>query len=631
MALFQINNFSGMLTRRRVGTMNSGMTPIGKGHSIDPFTDPPILTFNEAATNLDVAHSTFTDIVVDGTVVEESGTLYLYSIDRSGKVYKTNTSTDASTVVTNSLGITLKYGGGIRYINPGPHQNLLFIAHDTGAIYMNTDGTNVVTVQNNTTFDVQMTDVSTSNSTIAVPINIAAPLTVGEAITLSGVVGTPPNPLVNGVTYYVIPFDSTHIRLATSAANAIAGTFIPLTTVGVTGPFTFQLSSWIPNVPHPVSEEFFGGLFIGNGPYLVDFAIGSLIISHSSRLNPTFPLGYTINTVEVDGQGRYLRVGATTGTTQDIITQNPTAPTQAPIARTVYWNGIDDSYDSYDPFTQTTTTSSFSFLGIDLSFAQDFWGSAILQSSGGNVDKLSAMKEIKAPNDGSLTATGDLLFFGAPYYVQGIWRAGIFSFGKLDETDQGNSMYPLVAIPPTSNNTVCTAVGMLKLVQNRYLAENGTFETNSKFYVSTYETGGTPAANFYSFNVTPNGGTPNDGVYETQVEEFTMMQQIERLSFYMLPTSAGVHFKVELVDMDGTVPTGASFEYAYSAGTDDTLLAGSLETFDWGNPEVKNFQGMGLRITNLGTVQPRITQIYITTGDVDKGATPDTPQPTTTQ
>lgn len=45
--------------------------------------------------------------------------------------------------------------------------------------------------------------------------------------------GTLPDPLVAATTYYAIRVDSSHIRVATSYANAIAGTFIELNTNGV--------------------------------------------------------------------------------------------------------------------------------------------------------------------------------------------------------------------------------------------------------------------------------------------------------------------------------------------------------------------------------------------------------------
>lgn len=80
---------------------------------------------------------------------------------------------------------------------------------------------------------VAYTAVNTGNS----QITIAQDFTTGDIYQVSSS-GTLPSPLIAGTNYYIIRIDSTHIRLATSAANAAAGTFIPLTTQG-TGNHTF--------------------------------------------------------------------------------------------------------------------------------------------------------------------------------------------------------------------------------------------------------------------------------------------------------------------------------------------------------------------------------------------------------
>lgn len=627
MAIFQINNFSGNLTRKVTGQMNSGLARVGKTYSIDPFNNAPGLIFQETPTNLDPTHATITDIIVDGVLNEESGVSYLYCIDRSGIVYKINTSSDATAVVTNALGITLKYGGGIKILatvgvgnaSSAATGSYLIIAHDGGVLYMDLDGTGVTTIQNFTVQGVTDIQVNTTNDTLTIPNSIISTLHTGDQVVLFSGSTPPPAPLVYGTTYYFVPFDNTHIRLATTQANALAGVYIDITTTGVaSGTFNFQFQNWISGVPHPISDEFFGGFFIGNGPYLADFNSNSLTLN-SSRLSPTFPKNYVINSLTVDGEGRYLRINGTTGTTQDIITTDPSAPTQAPISRTIYWNGIDETYDSYDPFTQTNMSSMFSFLGNDIGFGQDFWGASMFQTQSGSVDKMLDIKEIRAPNYGSITSTGSLLLFAAPYYVQNAWKCGIFSFGTLDDQDQPG-IYSLLGIAPSDSNTICTAVGMLRLVQNRYRKSDGTYSTNSKFYVSTYETGTTPHANFYSFSLTSGQGTASAGVYETQIEEFTMMQQIDRVAFYIKPSTTGVSFKLDLIDVDSSVPSGASFTYTYAAGTDETLLQGSLEFFEWANLQIKNMQALGLRITNLGTAQPGLVQLFIETHDTDKGA-----------
>lgn len=626
MAIFQVNNFLGNLTRKSFGQMNSGLARIGRTHSFDPFDEVSSIRFNEAAENLDPTHATITDIIVDGDFNEENGILYVYCVDRSGTVYKINTSTDAITVVTNSLGISLAYGGGLRVIYPGGIQKLI-ISHNVGFTTMFTDGTGVVLNQlginldgTDIDIDVSTNQILVSNTTQTISQNTYNSLYTGMPIVWTNGEGGVA-PLVSGTTYYLIVKGNFEVQLATTLENAHKGINIDFTSV--TNPTAWALNgpNWISNIPHPISSEYFGGIFMGNGWNLVDYNIAANT-TNFSRLNPTFPQNYTINSLEIDGQGRYMRINGTIGTAQDIITVDPTAPAQAPIARSLYWNGIDDSYDSYDAFTQTNTSALFSFVGSDMTLGNDFWGSSIFNNASGSPDKMLSMKDVRPPLPGAMTSTSNLLLFASPYYngASKQWLASIFGVGTLDDQDQP-SIYNLLGIPATAPNTVCTQVGMMKLVQNRTLKSDGTVFTNSKLYVCTYETGSvTPFPNLYAFNLTPNGNSVNGGIYETQKEKFTLQQQIERVVFYTNPTQAGVSFRLDLIDVDDTIPEGGSFTYAYASGDDDTELQGTLEVFEWAASEVKNMQALGLRITNLGTVQPGINQIYISTHDTDKAA-----------
>lgn len=637
MAVFQINNFVGRLTRRTTGTMNSGLVPWGKSHSIDSFGNSGSMSFNEIPTHIDSGHTTINDLIIDGVTNEEAGTLYLYAVDRSGTVYKINTTTDAIAVLVSgltdpyfSVPITLKFGGGIRiFSNYGARK--LMIAHDVGMFYMNLDGTGQTYIANNVALNFATANVTTGSSVItftsAVPGGAGLALYTGMPVTWSGSIPLP-SPFAVLTTYYVIVNTVTGagaggtFQLASSLANAIAGTAITVTgTVPATSNWVVSGVNWVPNIPHPISEEFFGGIFIGNGFSLFDFNISSLTVTAPNRLNPSVPTNFGINSIETDGEGRYLRLNVTQNITQDEETVDPTALAQPSISRAIYWNGIDTGYDSFDPFSQTNTTSMFSFLGVDISFGQDFYGTSMFQSFGGAVDNMAAIKSIRPPLEGAITSASNMMFFAAPYFVQNAWLAGVFCYGKLDDEDQGNYLGPMLGITPSDLNTICSAVGFLKIVQNRFRKSDGTWLTNSKAYISTYETGTAPHVNLYSFTLLPENGTPNNAVYETQREKLTLMQQIDRITIYLRPSITGVSFSLSLVDVDGTIPSGGVFTYTFAAGTDDTLLQGSLEKIVWENLQVKNFQSLGLRFNNLGTVQPNISQVYIETHDVDQAAT----------
>jgi hypothetical protein len=71
-------------------------------------------------------------------------------------------------------------------------------------------------------------DVATGTEIITVASNVG--LYTGTAVTLTS--ASPPSPLTTSTTYYVIRSSDTQIQLATSLANALAGTAINLTTTG---------------------------------------------------------------------------------------------------------------------------------------------------------------------------------------------------------------------------------------------------------------------------------------------------------------------------------------------------------------------------------------------------------------
>ena len=95
---------------------------------------------------------------------------------------------------------------------------------------------------------VAYTAVNTGNS----QITITQDFTTGDIYRIT-TTDTLPSPLVLLTNYYIIRIDSTHIRLATSYANALAGIYITLTTQGSgnhtftrqnTGKYNLELEPW---------------------------------------------------------------------------------------------------------------------------------------------------------------------------------------------------------------------------------------------------------------------------------------------------------------------------------------------------------------------------------------------------
>ncbi|HEX5130245.1 MAG TPA: tail fiber protein [Usitatibacter sp.] len=73
-------------------------------------------------------------------------------------------------------------------------------------------------------------DVTTGTDNIAIPDNVAKWIT-GMAVVFTST-GTPPNPLVNSTTYYIVRNGTGGVKLASSLANAQNGTVIDITTQG---------------------------------------------------------------------------------------------------------------------------------------------------------------------------------------------------------------------------------------------------------------------------------------------------------------------------------------------------------------------------------------------------------------
>lgn len=83
----------------------------------------------------------------------------------------------------------------------------------------------------NRTHAFAFTAVSVANDTITIAATIQSCFTTGTAVYMEGTYYLP-TPLVQGTTYYLIRMDDHTVKLATSYANAIAGTAIDLTDQG---------------------------------------------------------------------------------------------------------------------------------------------------------------------------------------------------------------------------------------------------------------------------------------------------------------------------------------------------------------------------------------------------------------
>lgn len=148
-----ITNFGGRLTRYENGDLDSGFAKYGTTFGNDPFSNPGNLTWQETATQIDVAGSVITDLIMDGKERVEAGISYVYAIGHTGRVYKIQVNDPASfnpnydnpvllTTITSGSP-TFTRGGSIDFFGSTER---IYIGHDKGVTRLNFDGTSETVV-----------------------------------------------------------------------------------------------------------------------------------------------------------------------------------------------------------------------------------------------------------------------------------------------------------------------------------------------------------------------------------------------------------------------------------------------------------------------------------------------------
>lgn len=198
--------------------------------------------------------------IADGT--------YAWVIDGAGTITKV-TDTSVHTVTVSSGGAGYGTAPAVSFSGSG---GATATAHVSGGVVTSITITNMGTGYGSAptvtigppilTFNPTTTVNTTDNS-----ISITNAYVTGDAVVYSNGGGTAPSPLVSGNTYYVIATSGSSIKLASSAANATAGTALDLTTVGtgtthtLTGTATATAAATLNGfpTPHNPSSTFIDG------------------------------------------------------------------------------------------------------------------------------------------------------------------------------------------------------------------------------------------------------------------------------------------------------------------------------------------------------------------------------------
>lgn len=129
----EITDFSGRLTRRINGEVNSGMAKFNTSWGYDPFSKPGNLTWLEQPVSI----AGISDCVLDGKVHMESNLPFVYGIGHTGNFYKIQTNNATTPNLDSVIGIasvkanvsSYNFGASMEFY--GANEKV-YVSHDTG-------------------------------------------------------------------------------------------------------------------------------------------------------------------------------------------------------------------------------------------------------------------------------------------------------------------------------------------------------------------------------------------------------------------------------------------------------------------------------------------------------------------
>lgn len=360
------------------------------------------------------------------------------------------------------------------------------------------------------------------------------------------------------------------------------------------------------NVPRP-SANFLGKLYFGNGDNILEIDSTEAITTFT-KLSPGFPSGTFVRDLDVSPDGNYLQITLATVTspTQDQVTQSITAVGAIDSYRFL-WNGTDTGYTSYETYNGYSLTSNTSFGPYSYTMGNDLNGGALYEGS----QKIKSLPNITSPNFAAMFSTGNMLGFSVCEYNPATARmeSSIFYYGQFD-SDTPKGLFRLLRMGPVSGQDVVRNPVCLPVSNLTYGFSSSGYPDNivgvAKLYFATLEwTQGSAYYNLFKFCTAPVGlGTAIQGVYETQQEtSISLFRTIlkERLKVYEVrvftpPLVANNSFLIDVIGNDGNPIANAS--YTFTVGGNVTVG----DTMVRYSPQMNPSYSIGLRITNLGTV-----------------------------
>ena len=371
--------------------------------------------------------------------------------------------------------------------------------------------------------------------------------------------------------------------------------------------FVGTLGSWVQNVPR-VLKQFLGKLYTSNGNNLAEIDSTASVTDYS-KLDPAFPTGTQIRDIDVSPDGNYLSIIVSRLALPDItVTSQDTTTISNSGSFNFKWNGLDIGYTSYDSFPSFSLVSSTLFGNNQYTFGYDLFGTAVFNPT----EKIITGSDEFAPLPSAVGSNGNFVIYSDPLFYEDHLEVSITFFGSQDR-EIGTGYWAPFGQLATDPETDVIQVPFQLLVSNIGIGASSNGYTNnifgtSKLYFSTLETSASPttAYRFYKWSPVPRGlGTAIEGVYQTQTQLFSKKVKIVEVRIYGEPWVTNNSFTIDLIGSAGNPITNGS--KTFTAGSNLTVG----DDFALYNPEIEPTYALGLRVTNVGTVNHTISKIEI--------------------
>lgn len=381
-------------------------------------------------------------------------------------------------------------------------------------------------------------------------------------------------------------------------------------------------SQWVQNVPRP-SNNFIGITYWGNGTNVAAIDSTATVTSYA-KLSPGFPVGTYMRDLDVSPDGNYLQVIVSRLNSPDLTsaTQDTSSLSSTDSYRFM-WNGTDTGYTSYETYSGYSINSNISFGPFSYTMGYDLGGAAIYE--GGN--KIISLPVSLSPNFEAMFSTGNLLGFAAPEQASNVLQGSLLTYGQYDK-EVPVGLYRFFRKQASGTETNVIQIPVCLTVSNLFLGSSaagysGNQVGSAKVYFSTLETSAAPTTKYklYKFTTVPTGlGTAIGGVYETQQDTLVRLfrnilrkaLKVFEVRVYTQPMVTGNSFRIDFIGTDGAVLANSS--KTFTVGTNVTAGDQLMQY----NPTHAPSHSIGLRVTNLGTVNWTADKIEVDIDEVGK-------------